>query len=272
MTTTPHRNLADPDVVKALQDALGPIEPKVLITLGSGLGALAEEITDPIDIPFTAVGLPDTTVEGHSGAFRAGYLNSVPVLVQRGRIHLYEGQPIDRVVAAVRAAAGLGIKTFIVTNAAGGINDTLSPGDLMVINDHINFTGMHPSIGHLPPVFVDMSDAYTLELRERFVEHAKAVGQHVQQGVYIGFTGPTYETPAEIEMCRRWGGHAVGMSTVNEVIAAVDAGMRVFGCSLITNVHKVGGTPTNHQEVIEAGDVAGPKLAALLRDWIPQIA
>lgn len=265
------RNLADETVVAALKAALGDLKPKVLITLGSGLGALADEIVDPIDIPFTSVNLPDTTVEGHSGSFRAGTLNGEPVLVQRGRIHLYEGQPIDKVVAAVRAAAGLGIDTFIVTNAAGGINDTLAPGDLMVINDHINFTGMHPSIGHLPPVFVDMSDAYTLALRESFVAHAKAEGQHVQQGVYIGFTGPSYETPAEIEMCRRWGGHAVGMSTVNEVIAAVDAGMKVFGCSLITNVHKVGGTPTNHQEVIDAGAIAGPRLASLLATWLPKI-
>ena len=271
MTSTPARNLADPAVVEALTAALGDLKPTVLITLGSGLGALADRITDPIDIPFTSVGLPNTTIEGHSGSFRAGYLNGVPVLVQRGRIHLYEGQPIDKVVAAVRAAAGLGIKTFIVTNAAGGINDTLAPGDLMVINDHINFTGMHPSIGHLPPVFVDMSNAYSLELRESFVAHAKAAKEHVQQGVYIGFTGPSYETPAEIEMCRRWGGHAVGMSTVNEVIAAVDAGMRVFGCSLITNVHKVGGTPTNHQEVIDAGAVAGPRLATLIHDWLPKL-
>ncbi len=255
----------------ALRDRLEGRTPSVLMTLGSGLGSLAEEVADPITIPFADVGLPDTTVPGHAGRFLAGTIDGVQVLVQQGRVHLYEGQPIHAVVAAVRAAAGVGVRTYVVTNAAGGLADTFDPGDLMVIDDHINLSGQNAMTGIVPPRFLDQANAYDLGLRATFEGTAKQIGVNLQRGVYVGLAGPTYETKAEVHMLKVLGGHAVGMSTVNEVIAANDAGMRVLGCSLITNVHRVGGTPTTHQEVMDEGKAAGPRLASVLRAWLPTL-
>jgi purine-nucleoside phosphorylase len=194
------------------------------------------------------------------------------VLVQQGRVHLYEGLGVDRVVAAVRAAAAAGVTAAVLTNAAGGLADTFDPGDLMVITDHLNLTGTNALTGVVPPRFVDMSDAYDRRLRASFEATAKAEGVDLQRGVYAGLAGPTYETPAEVLMLRTLGASAVGMSTVNEVIAARDAGLRVLGCSLITNVHRPGGTPTDHEEVVREGAAAGPRLARLIRAWLPRLA
>lgn len=253
----------------ALRGRLGGRAPRVLMTLGSGLGSLADDVEDRVEIPFADVGLPDTTVPGHAGRFVAGTLGGVDVLVQQGRVHLYEGLGIDVVVAAVRAAAAIGVGTYVVTNAAGGLADTFDPGDLMVIADHINLSGQNALTGIVPPTFIDMSNAYDRDLRASFEAAAKNLDVPLQRGVYVGLSGPTYETPAEVLMLRTLGAHAVGMSTVNEVIAARQLGMRVLGCSLITNVHRLGGTPTDHEEVMREGALAGPRLARVIRAWLP---
>ena len=259
------------EVSTALQERLGDLRPGVMLTLGSGLGSLAEGVQDRVEIPFADVGLPDTSVPGHAGRFVAGTIDGVEVLVQQGRVHLYEGLGVDKVVAAVRAAAEIGVHTYLVTNAAGGIVDTFDPGDLMVITDHINLSGHNALTGRIPPLFLDQSNAYDRDLRASFERTAKDLGVSLQRGVYVGLAGPTYETPAEVMMLRRAGAQAVGMSTVNEVIAANAEGMRVMGCSLITNVHRLGGTPTDHEEVMREGKAAGPRLASVIRAWLPTL-
>lgn len=255
-------------VAEALRARLGERRPQVMMTLGSGLGSLADDVDDRLEIPFAAVGLPDTSVPGHAGQLVSGTIEGVEVLVQQGRVHLYEGLGVDRVVAAVRAAAAIGIGTYVVTNAAGGIIDTFDPGDLMVITDHINLSGHNALTGIVPPTFIDMADAYDPDLRASFEAVARQQGVALQRGIYVGLSGPTFETPAEVAMLRTMGAQAVGMSTVNEVIAARAAGLRVLGCSLITNVHRIGGSPANHEEVLEEGRTAGPRLAGVLRDWV----
>ena len=254
-----------------LAERLGGFSPRVLVTLGSGLGALADEIADPVVIPFTEAGLPGPTVPGHSGRFLAGTLRGVPVLAQQGRVHLYEGVPVDTVVATVRAAAAIGVGTFLVTNAAGGLNPDYSPGDLMLIADHLNLTGHNPLIGMPTPHFLDLKDAYDPALRELARQAAGAVGEAIVEGVYGGLTGPTYETPAEVKMLRTLGCDGVGMSTVLEVVAARDVGMRVCGFSLVTNVHRPGGTPTSHEEVVAVGMTGGPRLARVLGELISRL-
>lgn len=259
------------DGVSALQSRLAGFSPRVLVTLGSGLGSLAEEISDAEVIDFASVGLPGPTVPGHEGRFLAGTLRGVPVLAQQGRVHLYEGVSVATVVAAVRAAAGLGVETFVVTNAAGGVNPDFQAGDLMSITDHLNLTGTNPLIGMPTPHFLDLKDAYDPDLRSQAAQAAAAVGLDLVQGVYAGLVGPAYETPAEVAMLRGMGADAVGMSTVLEVIAARDLGLRVCGFSLITNVHRPGGTPTSHAEVVEAGLTGGPRLAKVMGELIARL-
>jgi purine-nucleoside phosphorylase len=255
-------------VTGRLAELLGGFRPRVLVTLGSGLGALADEIRDPIVVSFADAGLPGPTVPGHSGRFVAGELRGVPVLAQQGRVHLYEGVGVDTIVAAVRAAAFIGVGTFVVTNAAGGLNPDFSPGDLMLITDHLNLTGANPLIGLAEPHFLDLKDAYDPALRALAHEAAGAVDEGLVEGVYGGLTGPAYETPAEVRMLRTLGCDGVGMSTVLEVIAARDLGLRVCGFSLITNVHRPGGTPTSHREVVQAGLSGGPRLAKVVGELI----
>lgn len=251
-----------------LEGLLGDHRPRVLLTLGSGLGELAEEVSGARSIPFADADLPTSTVPGHAGRLVAGTLHGVPVLVQQGRVHLYEGLGASDVVACVRAAAEAGVETFVVTNAAGGLAPSMNPGDLMLIDDHLNLTGTTPLVG---PRFLDMASAYDPQLRALAGDAAAGVGAELVRGVYAGLRGPAYETPAEVEMLRRLGADAVGMSTVLEVLAARAAGLRVVGCSLITNVHRPGGTPTDHAEVLEAGQAAGPRLAAVLRALLPEL-
>jgi purine-nucleoside phosphorylase len=260
--------MSDDRIAGAIRERLGDRRPRVLLTLGSGLGALADEVADAVAIPFDQVGLPGSTVPGHSGRLLAGDLGDVPVLVQQGRAHLYEGVHPGNVVAAVRAAAALDIGTFVVTNAAGGLAAEMNPGDLMLIADHLNLSGTTPLVG---PAFIDMAAAYDPDLRSLAREVADELGEPLLEGVYAGLRGPAYETPAEVSMLRTLGADAVGMSTVLEVIAAREAGLRVLGCSLITNVHRPGGTPTDHEEVLEAGREAGPRLAAVVRGVLARL-
>jgi purine-nucleoside phosphorylase len=251
-----------------LRARLDGFVPRVLLTLGSGLGGLADAMADPLVIPFADVGLPQSTVPGHTGRLLAGELAGVPVLVQQGRVHLYEGLPAAEIVAVVEAVAGVGVEFFCVTNAAGGLAPDMEPGDLMLIADHLNLSGTTPLVG---PRFLDMAGAYDPALRAVARNLAESAGERLVEGVYAGLSGPAYETPAEVRMLRTLGADAVGMSTVLEVIAARAAGLRVIGFSLITNVHRPGGTPTDHAEVLQAGEDAGPRLASLVESLLPRL-
>lgn len=231
--------------------------PQIGLILGSGLGVLADEIENPVKIPYNEIpDFPVSTVEGHAGQLVFGLLNGIHVVAMQGRFHYYEGYSFEKVTFPVRVMKELGIEQLIVTNAAGGVNESFSPGDLMLISDHINNMGSNPLIGpndsRLGVRFPDMSEAYSAELRQLAREIAAKLGLNIQEGVYVGNTGPTYETPAEVRMLRSLGGDAVGMSTVPEVIVARHAGMKVLGISCISNMAAgILDQPLNHEEVIE---------------------
>jgi purine-nucleoside phosphorylase len=233
------------------------ITPKIGLILGSGLGVLADEIADAVKIPYEKIpDFPVSTVEGHAGQLVFGNLNGSPVIAMQGRFHYYEGYHFDQVTFPVRVMKELGVDTLIVTNAAGGINESFSPGDLMIITDHINNMGGNPLIGgndaRLGARFPDMSEAYSKELRNTAKEIASRLNMDVKEGVYVGNTGPSYETPAEIRMLRVLGGDAVGMSTVPEVIVARHSGLSVLGISCISNMAAgILDQPLTHDEVIE---------------------
>lgn len=255
-----------------LADWLDGRRPAALVTLGSGLGALAEELEDPRAADFAELGLPAPTVPGHTGRLLVGRLGGVEILAQQGRLHLYEGVPAEAVTAVVRAAGAAGVGTYLVTNAAGGLRPHQSPGHLVLLSDHLNLTGASPLTGRVPPAFVDMAGAYSPALRARARAVAAAAGVFLAEGVYAGLAGPAYETPAEVRMLRALGADLVGMSTVLEVVEARAAGMAVLGVSLVTNVHRAGGTPTDHAEVLEAAAAAGPALAAVVRGVVATLA
>jgi purine-nucleoside phosphorylase len=231
--------------------------PKIGLILGSGLGVLADEIAQPVKIPYKEIpDFPVSTVEGHAGQLVFGTLNDIPVVAMQGRFHYYEGYSFDKVTFPVRVMRELGVETLIVTNAAGGVNKSFSPGDLMIISDHINNMGSNPLIGpndsRLGARFPDMSEAYTKELRNIAKDIAAHLNIKIQEGVYVGNTGPSYETPAEIKCLRILGGDAVGMSTVPEVIVARHSGMKVLGISCISNMAAgILDQPLTHDEVIE---------------------
>lgn len=231
--------------------------PRIGIVLGSGLGELAESLSDFKVIPYEEIpGFPISTVHGHKSRLVVGKLGEKEVLCMQGRFHFYEGYGMDEVVFPIRVMKLLGIEKLIVTNAAGGVNSDFEPGTLMLIRDHINFAGINPLIGknsdEFGPRFPDMSFAYSPELRGKAKEAADHMKLDVKEGVYVWMTGPSYETPAEIRMCSIIGGDAVGMSTVPEVVVANHQGMRVLGISFITNLAAgIQKTPLNHTEVIE---------------------
>ncbi|GAA5416931.1 purine nucleoside phosphorylase 1 [Paraliobacillus ryukyuensis] len=231
--------------------------PKVGLILGSGLGMLADEIENPVKIKYETIpGFPVSTVEGHAGQLVSGTLMGVPVIAMQGRFHFYEGYDVQAVTSPVRVMRALGVEKLVVTNAAGGVNADLNPGDLMLITDHINNTGQNPLIGpnesQLGVRFPDMSTAYAKELQQIAQQAAKDMDLDVKQGVYVWNTGPSYETPAEIRMLRTLGGDAVGMSTVPEVIVARHAGMDCLGISCISNMAAgILDQPLSHDEVIE---------------------
>lgn len=241
------------------------------IILGSGLGALADEVTDPVHIPYEEIPhFPTSSVAGHAGRLVSGKLDGVPVILMQGRVHAYEGYEREQVVFPIRVLNALGVKDLIVTNAAGALNPDFRPGQIMLIEDHINFTGMNPLVGknseELGPRFPDMSDAYGRERREAVASIAEQLGVSLQRGVYAGVMGPSYETPAEVRMLHRLGGDAVGMSTVAEVIAASHAGMGVTGMSVITNMGAgLSKTALSHEEVTEAGLAVRDELVKLVK-------
>jgi purine-nucleoside phosphorylase len=253
------------------------IVPEVGIVLGSGLGSLADDLADPVSIPFADLpGWPAATAPGHAGRLLLGELAGHPVVMLQGRFHLYEGNDPGLVVQPVLLFHALGARVVILTNAAGGLDPSFGPGTLMVMRDHINLTGRSPLMGpnadELGPRFPDMTNAWSPQLRERLHAAGVAEGVELAEGVYIGLTGPTYETPAEVRMLAGLGGHAVGMSTVLECIAARWVGLEVCGVSLVTNAGAgYSGQPLTHEEVLEAGLEAGPRLARVLLRFIADL-
>jgi len=236
--------------------------PDIAIVLGSGLGKLADFIENPIVIPYEEIdGFPKPTVTGHGGKLVLGKVGEANVVVMQGRVHLYEGHSPENVVLPVRTLGLLGIKTLVLTNAAGGVNPAFVPGELMVIRDHLNLQGANPLTGpnddSLGTRFPDMTEAYNKKLSDLIVECAVENKINIRNGVYAGMTGPTYETPAEINMVRILGADAVGMSTVAECIAANHMGIKVCGVSLITNMAAgLSKTKLTHKEVKETADKA----------------
>ncbi len=254
------------------------VEPRVGIVLGSGLGGLADELGGRVEIPYSEIpDWPVSTAIGHSGVLVLGSLDGVPVAVMRGRAHLYEGIGADRVAFGVRVLGRLGVRSLVVTNAAGGINPNFSPGQLVLISDHVNLQGASPLVGQndesLGPRFPDMSDAYDPEFRARAHESAAQLGIDLGEGVYAAWLGPQFETPAEIRFMRVVGGDLAGMSTVQEVIAARHMGIRVLGISVVTNM-AAGVLPEkiDHEVVLEVGARAAGSLTALLRALVPTLS
>jgi purine-nucleoside phosphorylase len=251
------------------------LKPRVGMILGSGLNALAESIEDATIIPYQGLpNYPVSTVEGHEGRLVIGHLEGQPVMVMQGRAHFYEGYPITQVGFPVRVMQVLGIQTLIVTNAAGGLNLSYHPGDVMIIRDHINLLGMAgqnplygPNIDELGPRFPSMNGAYDPNLRQAAHEIALDAGIPHHQGVYICLAGPSFETPADVRFLRTIGADAVGMSTVPEVTVARHGGTQVLGISGITNklVGEEGAPPPNHEEVLEAGKQLVPYMETIIR-------
>jgi inosine/guanosine/xanthosine phosphorylase family protein len=250
-----------------LQAMSGGIEPRALVVLGSGLGGVVDAMEIVAEAPFGALpGYAESGVVGHAGRFVFGRIAGTPVLVMQGRIHLYEGHPVDRVVLPVRAARLLGCGVLIATNAAGGIAPRLRVGQTMMITDHVNLMGANPltgpNIDELGVRFPPMADAYSPRLAALAREIADAAGVDMAEGVYAGVPGPNYETPAEIRYLHAIGADAVGMSTVPEVLAARHAGMDVAGFSLIANV--AGEMSDSHEHVLAAVAEGAPVLASLV--------
>lgn len=261
---------------------LSSTQPQVGLILGSGLNPLAQAVVDAALIPFEQVPyFPTSTVEGHIGRLVVGQLEGTPVIVMQGRVHFYEGYPMQQVVFPVRVMQVMGIETLIVTNAAGGLNPAFQPGDLMLITDHINLLGMagnNPLFGPndptLGPRFPDMSQAYDPKLRRIAQEVAQENEVPLQKGIYAGLSGPSFETPAELRFLRLIGADAVGMSTVMEVTVARHSGIRVLGISGISNVahlEPVAGQEPTHEEVLAAGQQIVPRLTGLIRGILARL-
>ncbi|GIO30804.1 MULTISPECIES: purine-nucleoside phosphorylase [Paenibacillus] len=252
-------------------------KPEVGLILGSGLGILADLIQDGISIPYQDIPhFPVSTVEGHDGELLIGTIEGRAVVMMKGRFHMYEGYGPEVTAFPVRVMKELGVQSLLVTNAAGGVNKSYKPGDLMVIADHLNFTGRNPLIGPNDPElgvrFLDMSEAYSRRLRGVLKTVAESKGIELQEGVYAGLLGPTYETPAEIRMLRTLGADAVGMSTVSETIVARHAGLEVLGISCISNMAAgILDQPLSHDEVMETTELVRDKFLNLVLAVIPKM-
>lgn len=264
-------------ITAQIRSLIGRRRPETAIILGSGLGALAGEITDSVSISYADIdGFPQSTVQGHGGKLIIGRLEDKEILCMQGRFHLYEGHKPQVINTVIKAFQLLGIKNLIVTNAAGSLNPEFAPGSLMLIKDHINFSGTNPLIGpnddRYGPRFPGMADAYTAEWRHKIKELAAKRNIPLNEGVYLWALGPCFETAAEIKMFQLLGGDAVGMSTVPEVICAAHSGMKVLGISVITNY----GTGMNHsmpshEETLREGQKAAADLTALIKAFIGEL-
>jgi purine-nucleoside phosphorylase len=266
-----------------LKIELDVLVPRVGIVLGSGLGAAAEAVTAPVIVPYEEIpNFPRSTVEGHSGRIIAGLLNQTPVVIMQGRVHYYEGYTPAQVTFPMRVLGRLGIRAVVLTNAAGGIAEGLSIGQLVLLADHINHMGWNPLIGPNEPRFAakpgaglrffDMTEAYSKALRALAKQAAGDEGFNLGEGIYLATPGPSFETPAEIRAFRALGATLVGMSTVPETIVARHMGIEVVGLSCVTNLAAGLGAPLSHQEVFEAGRKVEDRLASLLKRLVPRIA
>lgn len=271
------------DLMKNIKEAADFIlskskyKPQIGLILGSGLGAIADQIEDAEYYSYNELpNFPVSTVEGHAGRLVIGKFQGKEVVAMQGRFHFYEGYNMSQVTFPVRVMKLIGVETVIVTNAAGAVNTSYKPGDLVLINDHINFSGTNPLIGgnlsDFGTRFPDMSEAYNKELRAKVREIANGLGIELKDGVYAMFTGPTYETPAEVKMARIMGADAVGMSTVPEVIIANHSGMKVIGISCMTNMAAgILEQPLNHQEVMETSEMVREKFINLMTNVIKEV-
>jgi purine-nucleoside phosphorylase len=254
------------------------VEPAAGVVLGSGLGGFADELEDPVEIPFAEIpGWPPATALGHAGMLVLGRVGGVSVVVMRGRAHLYEGLLPEKVVFGIRVLARLGIRTLVLTNAVGAIDTTLEPGQLVLISDHINMQGSSPLVGpnddSVGPRFPDMSAAYDPELRAAARAAGERVGVELVERVYAAWLGPAFETPAEIRMLRALGADLVGMSTVPEVLAARHMGVRCVAVSCVTNMAAgVLPEPIDAEHVLRVGAQAQEKLTAVLRELLPTLS
>ena len=278
--TTPIHPADQPSRLAALEAAVRArtaLVPRVGIVLGSGLGGLADNVADPVAIPFAELpGWPAATAPGHAGRLLLGRLGGTPVVLLQGRFHLYEGNDPGLVVQPVLLFRRLGAEIVVLTNAAGGVNPAFGPGTLMIIRDHLNLTGRTPLLGRnadeLGPRFPDLTEAWSPRLRGLLHAAGGVEGVELEEGIYAGLLGPQYETPSEVRMLHGLGADAVGMSTVLECIAARWAGLEVCGVSLVTNAGAgYSGQPLTHEEVLEAGAEAGPRLARVIRRFVADL-
>jgi purine-nucleoside phosphorylase len=266
------------DALAAAVRERSDLVPEVGIVLGSGLGGLADDVEDPVSIPFADLpGWPAATAPGHVGRLILGRLEGRPVILLQGRFHYYEGNAPGLVIQPVLLFKRLGARVVILTNASGGLDPSFGPGTLMVINDHINLTGLNPLIGpnadSLGERFPDVTNAWSPDLRAKLHRAGREEGVELAEGVYLGLTGPNYETPAEVRMFAQLGGHAVGMSTVLDAIAARWVGLEVCGISLVTNAGAgYTGEPLTHEEVLAAGREAGPRFSRVIRRFVRDLA
>lgn len=267
-----------------LKSRIGTLAPAIGVVLGSGLGAVADAVSSPTFIPYAEIPhFPQSTVVGHSGRIVAGLLGGTPVIVMQGRVHFYEGYTPHQVTFPMRVLGALGVRTVVLTNAAGGIAEGYRIGQLVALADHINLMGFNPLVGPNEPRFAvaagagqrffDMTEAYSKPLRALAVTAAEAEGFALAEGVYLAVPGPSFETPAEIRAFRALGATLVGMSTVPETIVARHMGIQVLGISCVTNLAAgLGATPLSHEEVFEAGRQVQHRLARLFERLVPAIA
>ena len=267
-----------------LKARLGSLSPQTGIVLGSGLGAVADAVAEPVTVPYAeSPHFPQSTVEGHSGRIVAGLLGGVPVAVMQGRVHYYEGYTPQQVTFPLRVLGALGVRAVVLTNAAGGIQEGYHVGQLVALADHINHMGWNPLVGANEPRFgfrpgaglrfFDMTEAYSKRLRALAKEAAAEEGFLLEEGVYLATTGPSFETPAEIRAFRALGATLVGMSTVPETIVARHMGLEVLGLSCVTNLAAgLGATQLSHEDVSATGKQVEQRLARLLERLVPRIA
>jgi len=282
---TPATDLAVIDHVRRAADYLRSIDPRpwqVLLVLGSGLGALADDVQNAVRVPYGDIpAFARSSVHGHKGQFVIGELLGVTVAVMQGRIHFYEGHPLWQVTLPVRVAREMGARAMVITNAAGGINRDYAIGDVMLITDHISFVGMAgmnalvgPNVDEQGTRFPEMTTAYDADYQALALLAAQTTNVMLRQGVYAGVSGPNFESPAELRFLRMVGADAVGMSTVNEVTVARHCGLRVLGFSGIMNVARLSsdeGEPPSHEEVNEAGVIIAPKMFGIIRNVLPKL-
>jgi len=267
-----------------LHSRLGALKPNIGIVLGSGLGAVADSVQSPVLTSYGEIPhFPQSTVEGHSGRIVAGMLGGVPVVVMQGRVHYYEGYTPQQVTFPMRVLGALGLRTVVLTNAAGGIAEGYNIGQLVALADHINLMGFNPLVGPNEPRFAvtpgaglrffDMTEAYSKSLRALAKAAAEAEGFGLAEGIYLAVSGPSFETPAEIRAFRSLGATLVGMSTVPETIVARHMGVEVLGISCVTNLAAgLGATQLSHEELFEAGKAVEHRLARLFERLLPMIA